>query len=271
MNRRWPSALVFAMAFGLATPAWAHHPVAQTGVSPAEPTSVVEASVEASSFDRGAGFGGSWQVVTLAAQWRALDTLSLRISAPFAQIALDDGRRVIGLGDIEASATYQAWAAAHGLLVASVGLGLECPTGVVSDGLGAGHFELNPFVAASSRLADWLVVEATVVDKLAVGSVASGVAIDERAPDGAVFAPHQPHELGVGVGVSLLATPSLYASLRLHQILVIQGQGPGPTRGGVELGWRWPGRLRLAASVTQHLAGRRRKQLAAGLSAAAYF
>lgn len=265
------TALLVGSVLLFATPAAAHHPVSETGISWVEPVSVVELSAEASSFDRGDGFSGRWQRLTLASEWRALPRLSVAARVPMIHLSLDDGRRVIGLGDVEASAKYRLIATEHGRLIASVGLGTAFPTGDTKSGLGAGHFELSPFLTLSSQPTRWLVFYGSAVDKISVGGTSDQPTIDDRAGHGSVLSPHEPHELDARLGAALLATESLYASIRVEQTVVFVGDDRGPTRGRVELGWAEPNRFRLATAVSTHLAGKRRKQFALQVSAALFF
>ncbi|MGM0556998.1 MAG: hypothetical protein ACQEVA_11515 [Myxococcota bacterium] len=249
----------------------AHHVVSEAGISWVEPVSIVEVSAEASRFDRGNGFSGNWQVVTLGAEWSALDDLSLSLRVPMAHLSLDDGRRVAGLSDIELSAKYRVFASPHGEFIASAGVGTALPTGVPEDGLGAGHFEVSPFVTVSSAPNDWLILYGAAIDKLSLGRNAETTTIDERAGHGSVIVPHEPHELDTRLGVAILPVDSAYLSARVDHTFVFVGEGAGSTRGRLELGWTRRGKVRVSAAVSEHLSGERRHMLAAELAAAVFF
>jgi hypothetical protein len=245
--------------------------VSEAGISWVEPVSVVEVSAEASRFDRGNGFSGNWQVLTLAAEWRALDALSLSLRLPMAHLSLDDGRRVIGLSDIELSAKYRVFATPHGGFIASAGVGTALPTGVAADGLGAGHFEISPFVAVSSAPTDWLIVYGAAIDKISLGQNVETMTLDERAGHGSVIAPHEPHELDTRLGVAMLPADSVYVSARIDHTVVFVGEERGSTRGRVELGWTRRGKVRVSAAVSDHLMGSRDHMFAAELATAFFF
>ena len=270
MIRRLLAVLTCAAVLLVASSAAAHHPVSESGISWVEPVSVVELSGRASSFDFGDGFSGNWQILTLAAEWRLIEQLSLSARVPAVHLSLDDGRRVIGLGDIEASAKYRLVATDHGEFIASAGLGSAFPTGPVELGLGAGHFELSPFVTLSSRPLPWLVIYGAANDKIALGDT-DAERIDERAPHGSVVSPHQPHEMDTRLGVALLPTDQLYSSLRVEHTVVFAGRRPGPTRAGFELGWAQRGNYRVAGGVSHPIAGTRRHLFEVHLNAAIFF
>jgi hypothetical protein len=269
--KRLISSMVACLAFGTWSSADGHHPVSESGISWVEPVNIVELSAEASGFDFGDGFSGNWQAVSIGAEWRIIDRFSLSARIPTAHLALDDGRRVVGLADIEASAKYRIAATEHGGFIASAGIGAGFPTGSVELGLGAGHFELSPFVMMSTRPVDWLAVYGAAIDKLSLGDASDAQPIDERAPHGSIIAPHQPHEMDVRLGVAILPSDHLYSSLRVEQTTVFDGVGPGPTRGRFEVGWTRRGDVRIAAGLSHHIAGTRRQLLGVELNAALFF
>src|SRR5207244_225601 len=79
--------------------------------------------------------------------------LSVRLGVPLAHVAYDGGRDVRGVGDVELAAKMRLAGCGCGCgeWIVSAGAAVAAPTGRAADGLGSGHVELAPFVAAAIR------------------------------------------------------------------------------------------------------------------------
>jgi len=243
--------VTFLLALLLPSSGVAHHVVSEHGIATVEPMTSIETTFEYGSF----GFGaqtGNWQEFSLRGEFAVHDRLSLSVRMPWAHIDFDDGRRVVGVGDIEASALVELYASEHGGFVASAGIGTAAPTGEVLDGLGAGHFELAPFIVASTNPLGWLVLDALVVDKIGLGSVEKDLGVH-----GGIVSPHSDHELTSRLGASIVVD-ALYVRTALEHDLVYAGRDSTEAR--AEVGWAEPGAWRISVGTSLPVAGDERSR-----------
>lgn len=259
--------------FAAQAPARAHHVVSESGIAWVEPVTAVEVEGRAARFDFGEYFRGRWTVVTPSVEVAPLPWLSLSGRAPIAHIWFDDGRQVVGLGDVEVAAKARVLDSEHGAWLVSVGLGAELPTGVVADGLGGGHVELSPFVAASAQPHQRLILSALVADRLSLGQQEAPHSYRANGPHGALIAPHSPHELFTRLSASAILTPRAYATLGLDHVSMFAAadRGRGPWSARAEAGWAEPGAWRVALGAELPWGYSARSGLITRLSAAWMF
>lgn len=201
------------LALALLAPAFpavasAHHAVSTTGIAWVEPLTVAEVDVDAASFDFGGELRGDWQTFGVRAEVAPTERFSASVRVPWAHLHLADGRHAVGLSDIEGTLKLRMLATEHGGLIASAGLGAGLPTGQSRYGLGAGHFEIAPFVAASAQPNAHLILDAIVADKVSVGHVGGGqTTASASGLHGPLIAPHADHEAQLGLGIAGIAGP----------------------------------------------------------------
>jgi hypothetical protein len=240
MNRLLPTCAALSVLLTHA-PARAHHVVSESGVAWVEPVSVVEVEASAASFDHGGARRGRWSAVTPSLELALDERFSLMARAPVALILFDDGRGALGLGDVELSGKARLYADAHGRLIASAGLGVELPTGVVEDALGGGHVELSPFLAASSQLTSRFLLTGLLSARFSLPDPDGPRADDPPAPGerlahGSVLAPHAPGELFARVGVSYVIEGVGYATVGADAVAPFVDPTRGPALARAELG-----------------------------------
>ena len=183
----------------------AHHVVSEAGVAWVEPNSRVEVAVESARFDHGEDWRGLYLQMATSGEFRLHERFSLGARMPVAFIGFDDGRGVLGTGDGEVNGRVLFYASKHGGFILSGGLGVEVPTGVVEDGLGAGHIELAPFLVASSQPWRNLILTALVVDAFSPRELTEDEAdatVELGGPHGSVLSPHAAHQLFTRVTAS---------------------------------------------------------------------
>ena len=239
---------VAALLITLTAPAsaQAHHVVSESGIAWVEPVTAVEIETRAARFDFGDYFRGRWTVITPSVEVAPLSWLSVSGRAPIAHIWFDDGRQVVGLADAEVSVKARVLDTDHGAWLVSVGLGAELPTGVVEDGLGGGHAELSPFVAASAQPHERVILSALVADRLSLGQEEAPHSYRANAPHGALIAPHSPHELFTRLSLSTTFRRHAYATLGVDRVSVYADRWRGPWSARAELGWAEPTAWRVA-------------------------
>ena len=269
-------ALLFAACLVAASPATAaaHHVVSESGVAWVEPVSVVEVEASASSFDHGGSRRGSWSAITPSLELALDERFSVSARAPIAMIMFDDGRGVVGLGDVEFAAKARLFASTHGGLIASAGLGVELPTGVVEDALGGGHVELTPFVAASSQVSSrvlftgLLSARLSLPDPDAPDTSDEPVEQDERLAHGSVLSPHAPQEIFLRLGVSYVIEGAGYVTLGADAVAPFADPSRGPLHARGELGVLPTEDLRVAFGLDAPVLGEQRHGLRGRLSVA---
>ncbi len=269
-------ALVAALACLLAAPrAEAHHVVSDSGIFWVEPMTVVQVDTSMATFDFGPQWRGRWWQTTPALEVSFLERFSLRARVPFAFIQFDDGRGVLGLADMEVSAKGLVWASAHGGLIASAGVGVELPTGVVEDGLGAGHVELAPFLALSSQPVDWLIVNTLLSPRFSLSEegprdTSEDAFTLQAGPHGSVLAPHARREVFGRLSVSVVARERLYVTAGVEGSWAFE-EPLDHTRIRAEAGWSKPRRWRLSVAADAPLTGADRAGWTTTLSIARMF
>jgi hypothetical protein len=147
--------------------------------------------------------------------------------------------------DAEVAAKLGLVATQHGGLLLSAGVSFELPTGSEKKGLGAGHFEISPFVTASSAPVNNLVLYGLLADRISAGSHGDPA----EAPGevhGSVLAPHSDHELTTRLGAAYVRGPAyLSGGIEYVEVFVPSlAAGPVVLRG--ELGILFQSELRLA-------------------------
>jgi hypothetical protein len=265
---------VVAARFGLlffiliAARARAHHVVSEYGIAFVEPRSVAELDPQAAEFRLG-DRSGQWQLVALSLEYAVTPRLSISGRLPFARIRYNGGSTEYGPGDAEVGAKVAIVATQHGGLLLSAGASLELPTGSEAKGLGAGHFELSPFITASSMPIDHLVLYGLVADRISVGTHEESQTQGEV--HGSVLAPHSDHELSSRLGAAYVGGPA-YLSAGLEYVEVFAPRlaaGPLVARG--EIGIVFKPRARVALALDAPFAGPHRYEWRARLGLALLF
>jgi hypothetical protein len=242
----------------------AHHVVSESGIAWVEPMSVAQVDATSARFDLGPTWQGRWWSVAPMVELTPIKRLSVIARVPMVRIDFDDGRAVMGLGDISTSLKVLCWADEHGKLIVSAGLGVELPTGSARDALGSGHLELVPFVAGSSQIARRVILSGILSERLSLGEESSG---------GSPLAVHEAHELFarvMGTWTSL-GPLGLYGSAGLDRVVVWSGGVRGPLTARAELGLVQRQTWRLAWRSELPLAGQRRHKWLTGLNLALWF
>ncbi len=241
MRRAVPVCAALLLTLAAPLEARAHHVVSESGVAWVEPVSVVEVETSAASFDHGGARRGTWSAIAPSLELALDERFSLMARTPVALILFEDGRGALGLADVELSGKARLYADEHGRFIASVGLGLELPTGVVEDGLGGGHVELTPFLAVSSQLTARLLLTGLLSARLSLPDPDDPTSGDppepgERIAHGSVLAPHAPGELFARVGVSYVLEGVAYATLGADAIAPFADPTRGPVLARAEVG-----------------------------------
>jgi hypothetical protein len=246
------------IAFLPALPAaQAHHVVSDYGIASIEPTSVAEVGVEAAVFDHG-DRSGNWQTISPAVEVAFANRFSVTARVPIARVRHDGGDEVYGLGDADVGVKLRLHATSHGELIVSAGLGVELPTGDDETGLGSGHVELTPFVAASTAMklgdSNELVIFGLLSDRFSIASAHT----HDGTTAGSVLAPHADHELFVRAAAAWVHGRH-YVSAGIDGVAVLDaGVGAGPWLARFEAGRRIGDAFRLAAGIDVPFAGEER-------------
>lgn len=246
----------------------AHHVVSESGIAWVEPMSVGQLDVTSARFDLGPTWQGRWWSVAPMMEASVMPRLSLMARVPLVRIDFDDGRSVMGLGDISTSAKFLCWADEHGKLIVSAGLGLELPTGSAQDALGAGHLEVVPFVAASSQPSRRFILSGLVSERVSFG--------EELSMGGSPLAVHERHELFTRLMATWTSlTPmGVYGSLGVDNVVIWSAESDeerGPLTARAELGLASRQSWRLALRSELPVMGQRRHQWLMGLNLAMWF
>jgi len=260
------TALIALTLLSWTAPARAHHVVSESGIAWVEPVSVFQVDVQTARFDLGGSWRGQWSTLTPSLEWRLHERFSLMGRLPVAMISLDDGRAVAGLADAELAVKYLIWASTHGGVILSAGAGLELPTGSAQDALGAGHFELSPFLALSTQPWSRLILNTLISERVSLEG-------DEPSPShtGSPLAVHAAHELLVRQSVAWLEGP-VYGTVGVDKIFVWSRDEPaGPLSARAELGFAQSGAWRASLAASLPLAGQARQQWSSTLSLAWIF
>lgn len=265
--------LLQALSLLLLVPAsaHAHHVVSTSGIAWVEPLSVAEVELAAAAFDLSPELQGSWQTLAVRGEVAIHDRLSLSARVPWTHVRLVDGRGAVGLGDIEASAKAKLFATEHGGLILSAGLGTGLPTGDPTVGIGSGHTEIAPFVAAATQPISWLVLDAIVAQKWSVGggNVADEPRDDPGEQHGALIAPHADNETIAQAGVAAVWR-SWY--LRTSAMGIVAHRSPmDGLDAALDLGFAVPGRFRVSVGGSVPVTGSRRFDWQSRVAAAFQF
>lgn len=226
------------------------------------PRTVASLDLAAATFDVG-GRTGAWQSVTPSFEWGFRRRLSVFGALPLAHVAYDGGQSAWGIGDLALSAKVALYETPHGGFLLSAGLGAELPTGD-DDGLGGGHVEVSPFVAASTVLhegtAATLIAYALTSFRWSVGDGGHhhAAGIQSHADlHGSVLAPHGERELfGRLMGAAVLG--SFYLAAGAEGAAVVHGAGVGQLAPRAELGWRMTPKVRVFVAGEITALGERR-------------
>lgn len=230
MNRLLMITLLTATAV-VAAPAYAHHPVSESGALWVEPVSSLELETQFLSFEL-QDVSGTALVTAVYGQVALHDRISVNLRLPAALVAFEDGRAAMGNGDLEAGARVLLVDTLHGELIVSSGLNVEAPTGSAEDALGGGHWALVPYLIASSQLTDSLVLSAVV-------NVAWALDGDDDAPlfHGSPVAIHASREVGARVtGTTFLGT-AFFFSGGVEASAPLGFEELGPLDLAAEFGW----------------------------------
>jgi hypothetical protein len=245
----------------------AHHLVSEYGIAWTEPVSVLELDLQVAEFQLG-DRSGHWVLAALAIEYAFHERFSASLWLPFAWIEYATGSRAVGIGDIELAGKVLIFATPHGEFILSAGAGLELPTGNADNGLGSGHFELSPYVSASSAPANNFVIYGLVSERISFGDANGGGHEHPEEGDGhehsgvdahgSVLSPHADHELFVRLGAAYVIGP-VYFSGGSDVVVVWSGSKPlGPVVLRGEFGWLPRERIRLAAGIDVPVAGEKR-------------
>jgi hypothetical protein len=264
--RAWALVGVAALVV-LPRAAAAHHVVSEAGIAWVEPARIAEVELTMSAFDLGASVRGNWQTLALRYEQPFLERFSIAGLVPVSHIDFDDGRRVIGLGDVELSAKAELVATSHGGLLWSAGVGTGLPTGVVADGLGAGHLEVAPFTALSVQPTTWLVLNAVAIHRESLGG---GEHPSWQGSHGAVVAPHTDRESALRLEAAV-TNGRVYGKLLGEGTRSWQEHAASSLRAGAELGFASPGLWRASLRYDMPVAGWRRNSGTLGVAFALMF
>lgn len=251
--------------------AQAHNVVSTSGIARVEPLIVAEVELIAAAFDFSPELRGSWQTLAVRGEVAIHERLSLSARVPWTYVRLADGRGALGLGDIEASAKAKVFATEHGGFMLSAGLGTGLPTGDPQVGIGSGHTEIAPFVAASTQPNSWLVLDAIVAQKWSVsGRDDAGEPLDDaNEQHGSLVAPHADNETLAQVGVSTVWR-SWYLRTSAIGVVAHRSEMDG-LDAAVDLGFAVPGKFRISVGGSVPVAGSRRFDWQSRVAAALQF
>lgn len=265
--RRGPlAALTLAVAVG-ATPAVlrAHGGAGDASLGHARPTSEVSARFETAGFHLG-GHAGRYHGVVLDAEYAPWPVASLSLRVPAYVLDLDDDSPHVGLGDPAVTGRVRLLGGEAGQPDLSLGLSLEVPLGDADHGIGSGHFELDPFVAASHDLAEWTFHGALGLRVSLVGQdhdAAASHTHEDGSHDGGahhetVFVdPHGDLELVYHAGLLYRAGEQWFLNLTGQAATVLSEADRGDTfvTVGPEVGYRFSERWRALLSGGIPVAG----------------
>jgi len=251
----------------------AHHVVSDSGIAWVEPLSVVDVELSAASFDLGAGRRGSWQTMAVTGQFALGPRLSLSARAPWAFVQFDDGRKVLGLGDMEVGAKGLIYATEHGEFILSAGVGMELPTGVERVELGSGHVEVSPYLAVSSQFAPRFLMFGLVSGRRAITGEPAPTPeeLGGRIAHGSVLGPHGAAEVFGRLGVAFVEPERYYVSAGVDAVVMAEDPRRGPWVWRGEVGWNVSDRVRIAAGVGGRLAGEARLGVKGRVHTAVFF
>lgn len=255
---RLASVVVALHVCGGAGVAAAHHVVAEYGIAPVLPRTTVGVDAAAASFSL-QQTRGSWQAVTAAAEGSLANRLSLFAALPVARVSFDGGSAYEGVGDASASLKASLYRSPAGALMVAGGFGVEMPTGDANRGLGGGHWELTPFVAASVVLSEradrqWNLY-ALASPRFAVGGAhAHGHGSQWH---GSVLAPHAGREVA-GRVMTVLVLGAAYVGAGGEGAAVFDDGRAHTLAVRSEAGYLLDQRFRLFAAVDASVAGEKR-------------
>ena len=132
-------------------PAGAHHAAQEQSVGHVRPRTFVAFDFDAAGFDL-AGQSGTHYTFALRGEYAPLPYLSGGVRLPTHLLKLDGGSLRAGFGDIDVALKVRLVRTHEGGFLLSTGISCEIPTGDHGEGIGSGHVELSPFVAAMGRL-----------------------------------------------------------------------------------------------------------------------
>lgn len=234
--------LLLLLLVGTPRLAAAHHVISDYGIAPVEPRSFAGLSVELARFER-AFDQGTFQLVTPSAELAWGGRFSASAELPLARVEWSGGTTACGLGDLELGVKMSLFASHHGGFLLTWGLGVELPTGDAVQGLGAGHVELAPFLAVATTLSLLSGHELVIFGLL---SDRAGLTHHEHQGEGlSVVAPHADNELFARAAAAYVVS-SIYLSVGLDAVHILDGHGEGPWVARAELGLLFGRRLRVA-------------------------
>ena len=206
--------LSFLIGLCFVPPAWAHHPTSSFGLSAAAPQSMVELESQWAQYPKQLdNRGGQYTRVSLRLEYAFTERFSAAASLPFAGVSPSGTDTTYGIGDAELSAKWSILRPKKGFGHLSIGSGIEMPTGDDEEGIGAGHFELTPFISYQSpAIRGHFVAFGRIALLAALGdhhhheqhSHTDGHTHHHQAGLGAVLAPHTELELQTMVGAAWL-------------------------------------------------------------------
>ncbi|MEM1347243.1 MAG: hypothetical protein AAGI01_01715 [Myxococcota bacterium] len=269
----WAACIVWAVSASMPDVATAHHVVSDSGIAWVEPLSVMDVELSAASFDLGEGRRGSWQTMAVTGQFTLGPRLSWNVRAPWAFVQFDDGRKVLGLGDMEFGAKGLLYATEHGAFILSAGLGVEVPTGEARVELGSGHVEVSPYIAWAPQCAPRHLRFALVSGRRAITRAPAPAPqeLGERIAHGSVLGPHGSAEIFGRLGVAFVEPERYYISTGVDAVGMAEGPSRGPLVWRGEVGWNVSDRVRIAAGVDRHLAGEARFGMKGRVNTAVFF
>lgn len=257
------SVIAFVVMTMLPAVASAHHAVSTSGIAWVEPLSLAELEFAAAGFNFSPELRGNWQTVAVRAEAAVHERISIGARVPWTHIRLSDGRGALGLGDVETTLKGRLLSSDHGFIL-SAGLGGGFPTGEPRVGIGSGHYEVSPFLAASGQPLSWLVADVLATQKWSVGGTA-----DEGAQHGALIAPHADTETLARLGLSVVWR-RWYLRTSTTAVVAHQSNMDG-IDAAVDLGFAVPGRIRVSLGGSIPLTGSRRFDWLSRLAAAYQF
>lgn len=247
--------LVALLAFP--STAAAHHVVSDWEIDPGVPRTSVDATVEAAAIHRRER-SASWQLVDLGVELAPVDWGSLAMRIPIARVAIDGEPAVIGISDLELSLKVRIVATEGNRFVFAGGTGLELPTGDPERGLGSGHVEIAPFVAASFVPARRTTFVFVLADRAALGGDGAHEHVhadEEQHVHGSVLAPHAENELAARIVAAQVFEP-FYGSVGVDASWILSGEeGIAPYVARAEAGWYPTKDVRLAIGADVPFAG----------------
>lgn len=263
MQKSLIRSLVVACATCFPRAAWAHHVVSDYAVASTEPMSFLELDSQAVRFELDER-RGDYLLTAPTVEFAFQKRVSGSLRVPMASIVYDDQQNAFGIGDIELGSKVGLFASPHGGLILSAGTGIELPTGNEEQGLGSGHFELSPYLVASSAPTYDLVLFGLVAERISLEEHAeedhhvSAAEEDHHEAHGSVLSPHEDHELFSRFMAGYIFSP-IYLAAGADVVLAWSGEnllGPVDARG--EIGWRARRDVRVAVGADFPVAGENR-------------